>query len=80
MKICQGAKVAVVLRATKARPKNHLIAVMRIVSNGGQCHDRTYDPNSQKLDATKSRVHLWDRDGYKVPTEKPSNRCDFERK
>ena len=45
--------------------------------------DRTYDPNSQKLDDTKVGLHLWDRDGNlkwpsiserRSPTETTSNR------
>ena len=47
-----------------ARPNRQPIMLIRIVQEPHQWHDRTYDPNSQKLDDTKSGYISGDRDGY----------------
>ena len=46
-----------------ARPKRQPIAEIRIVRKRPPIDDRTYDPNSQKLEDTKSGYISGDRDG-----------------
>ena len=81
-------KVAVDLRATQPDRNGFQSYRFGSYSSAHQWPDQTYDPNPKKLDNTKSRLHLWARDGYlkwpsiserRSPTKTASNHIDLDR-